>query len=884
MKYRLSVLAVLLILSVGFTWAQQDGRKTIKINQKWSFKKETEKTEQTINLPHTWNNLDALDEEPGFFRGLGIYNKTLHINNTEDRCFFLYFEGAATIAKVYCNDVLSGNHIGSYGSFAVDITSAVSKGANTIRVEVDNSYHENVPPLSADFTFMGGLYRNVFLVETGEIHFDMENHGANGVSIFMPTVTKGLAKLNIEERLFNHADKKKSVRVSHKLINSQSKQLGEVVAKQRWDNRDRVLQNGYELQVENPELWSPNEPSLYRLVSELKDTKTGEVYDRVVNTVGFRWFDYSAENGLSLNGEPIKLKGVNRTQDHSEVGIALPDEYHLNDLKMIKEAGFNSIRLGHYQQSPVVLEACNRLGFIVTCEVPLIDEITLSDEFSDNILNMLLDLVRRDVNHPSIMAWGLSNEILLRMPKGSKEEKNAYRDYLKNLLTNMDSLVEKEDPYRPSMSVMHLLYAMYKRAKIHNIGDIAAINLYPGWYSGTPDQMEKIARTMYDKAPEKPFFITEYGAGGDPRLRSDKPQPFDFSLEYQLAMHKHWYNTISTNDFMSGSFAWVFSDFASEKRGDSEPKINSKGLVSFDRIPKDVYYYYQAVLNEKPIVNIGIKNWRFHTGIEDVTNKSVCHKNVEIYSNLPQVEIIFNGQSQGLYPVESHTVSCQLAFINGVNTITALGKTKDGRIVTDRHQINFNLIPNNLKESHDHPIEIRVNAGSNCYFLDKEEKAVWLPGKTYSENGFGFIGGEHLITNQGRKNRIGTNYDIIGTDDDPLYQTQHISPDVFRADVPEGLYDVSIGLADLYKKGAKKLAYELAGEDKEQATLSLANNEFSLYINGELIFEDVNPRKQVGETTSLELTSQIYTTGGIEINFKTAQGISYVNTIKIIKK
>jgi len=884
MKYRLSVLAGLLVFSIGFTLAQSEGRKTIRINQGWSFMKEADKNEKTINLPHTWNNEDAMDEEPGFFRGIGIYKKTLVVNHTKGRRFFLYFEGTATIAKVYCNDILSGEHIGSYGSFAIDITSAVSKGANMIKVEVDNSYHENVPPLSADFTFMGGLYRNVFLVETGAIHFDIENHGANGVTVFTPSVTKELAKLNIEERLLNHTGKKKSVRVIHKLINSQSRLVGEITAKQRLDNQGGVIHKGCELQVENPELWSPNKPSLYRLVSELQDTKTGEIYDRVVNTVGFRWFDYSAEKGLSLNGESIKLKGVNRTQDHAEVGIALPDEYHLNDLKMIKEAGFNSIRLGHYQQSPIVLEACNRLGFIVTCEVPLIDEITLSDEFSDNILNMLLDLVRRDVNHPSIMGWGLSNEILLRMPKGSKEEKNAYRSYLKNLVTNMDSLVKKEDPYRPSMSVMHMLYAMYKRAKIHDIGDIAAINLYPGWYSGTPEQMEGIARTMYDKAPDKPFFITEYGAGADPRLRSDNPQPFDFSLEYQLAMHKHWYNTISSNDFIAGSFVWVYSDFASEKRGDSEPKINSKGLVSFDRMPKDVYYYYQAVLNEKAIINIGIKNWKYLSGIESNQSKGVCFRNVEIYSNLPEVELILNGQSQGFRQLDSNTAIWELPFRKGVNTITVLGKTKDGKVITDHHQIHFNLIPNNLKDSNEESIEIRVNAGSNCYYLDKEEKAVWLPGKSYTENGFGFIGGEHLITSQGRKNRIGTNYDIIGTDDDPLYQTQHISPEAFRADVPVGLYEISIGLADLYKKDSKKLAYELGGEDKEKASLPDVENVFSIRINGELIFKNINPRELAGEVTCLELSTKIYTDKGIIIQFDQQEGISYVNSIKIIKQ
>ncbi|TLX78115.1 glycoside hydrolase family 2 protein [Labilibacter sediminis] len=883
MKYRLLICASFLCLSIGAIIAQQSSNSTTNINNGWTFIKGSEKTEEVVNLPHTWNVLDSFDEEPGFFRGKGIYSKTIELNQVIGKRFFLYFEGAATVAKVYCNDQFCGDHIGAYGSFAIDISDAAKNGGNVIRVEVDNSYHEEIAPLSADFTFMGGINRNVNLIETGAVHFERLDHGSNGVTFIMPEVSEKLAEVKITSKISNTLSKRKNLIVTHRLIDAQ----GNVV--KTIDDRLKASEKKYQIEqnitVENPALWSPETPYLYKLVSEIINPKTDVVYDRVINNVGFRWYEYTAEVGLKLNGKNIKLKGINKFSDYAGLGTAVPDEYHWHDLKLIKEAGFNSIRLGHFQRSPVVLDACDKLGFIVTCEVPLIDEITLTEEFSSNMINMLYDLVRRDINHPSIWGWGLSNEILLRMPKHlSKDEKNDYRTYLRNLLLQMDSIVKKEDPYRPTMSVMHLFYALYKRAKIHNIGDIAAINLYPGWYSGTPDQMEGIARTTYEKNTAKPFLITEYGAGADPRLRSDDPHPFDFSLEYQVDVHKQWYKTIRDNDFITGSYVWLLSDFGSEKRGDSEPKINSKGLVSFDRIPKDAYYYYQAALSEKPIVAIASKNWSYGSGIEDAELNEVCSRKFEVFSNLNEVELFINGETLGKCKVENNTATWKAPFRNGKNSICAIGLTKEGKQIADSHEVDFNIVPGNLTAANGKNIEIRVNAGSNCYFWDKDEKAVWLPNQEYFENGFGFVGGQNLITKLGRPGRIGTNYNILGTNKDPLFQTQHVSPQAFKADVPAGIYAISIGLSDLFKKATEKLAYELAGEDSEKASLEDVENRFNIIINGKLVFENINPREMAGETSALELSTQIYTNGGIEILFEQQQGISFVNTIKIIKQ
>jgi len=883
MVQKIKILTGLLMFSMVLNIFQSRGQTKTTIDKNWTFMNEANADFQKVDLPHTWNKLDAFDEESGFYRGVGIYIKTVTLDKVDGRKFFLSFDGAATITKVYCNDQFCGEHIGNYGSFAVDISKAAIDGANQIRIEVDNSYHENVPPLSADFTFMGGLYRNVHLIETGKIHFDKLDHGSAGVKFYTPKVSSELGEVQIVSSLLNDFGKKKNIKIIHRLLDAE----GNLVSKT--SKSLKTSEGKYHLeqivQVKYPSLWSPDSPYLYQLVSEIQNTKTGEVYDRVINKLGFRWYDHTAEEGLRINGKYIKLKGINRTQDYAGLGIALPDEYHWNDLKMIKEAGFNSIRLGHYQQSPVVLDACDKLGFIVTCEVPLIDEITLSEEFSSNIINMTLDLVRRDVNHPSIWGWGLSNEILLRMPKkGTKDEKNAYRSYLRNLLTRMDSVVKKEDPYRPTMSVMHLMYAAYKRAKIHNIGDVVAVNLYPGWYSGTPDQMESYARNIYEKAPDKPFLITEYGAGADPRLRSDHPQAFDFSLEYQTEMHKQWYKTIRENDFIAGSFVWVFSDFASEKRGDSEPKINSKGLVSFDRIPKDVYYYYQAELSDQPIVAIASKNWAYGSGVEDAELNELCTRKLEVYSNLEEIELLINGESLGKRKVEDHSVVWEIPFRHGKNRISAIGKTANGKQIIDCHEVDFNIIPRKLKTAQSKEIEIRVNAGSNCYFLDKEEKAVWLPEQFYSENGFGFIDGERLVTKLGRPNRIGTNYDILGTNKDPLYQTQRISLSGFQADVPAGEYEITIGLADLYKKKQKKLAYELGGEESEKESLSDIENTFTIIVNGESVFRNICPRKLAGETSALQLNTTIYTEGGIAIQFEDEEGFSYVNSMKIIKQ
>lgn len=880
MNTRLTTLIVLFFFSILLSYANVDGRKSFKINQNWLFKKQIDKEVVQVDLPHTWNNIDAMDEEAGFFRGKGIYTKSISLDNINNKKFFLFFEGAATITKVYCNDHYCGEHIGSYGSFYIDITKTVKLGNNQIKVEVDNSFHKQVAPLSADFTFMGGLYRNVSLVETGGVCFNPMNHGANGVKILTPNVSDKSGELLITSDVLNSVGLKRNIVLQHHLYDNDGRLLKTITKKIGKSNIEDVTQK---IEVTTPNLWSPESPYLYQLVSEIKHKKSGVVYDRVVNNVGFRWYDYNPEEGLKLNGKYIKLKGINKFQDHADLGVALADEYHWQDLKVIKDAGFNSVRLGHFQRSPVVLDACDKLGLIVTCEVPLIDEITLTKEFRSNMINMLYDLVRRDVNHPSIWGWGLSNEILLRMPKKlSNKEKNEYRSFLRSLLIEMDSIVKQEDPYRPTMSVMHLFYALYKRAKIHNIGDIAAINLYPGWYSGSPDQMKGIAKATYEKNPNKPFLITEYGAGADIRLRSDDPIPFDFSLEYQVEVHKQWYQTIKENPFITGSYVWVLSDFNSEKRGDSEPHINSKGLLTYDRIPKDAYYYYKSALSESPVVAIGSKNWSYRVGIENKSEKNVCSQKVEVFSNQKEVELIVNGISLGKQKVNNNCVSWNVPFRDGKNSICALVETSKGQRIIDSHEVNFNLIPRNLKRSQ-RGLEIRVNAGSNCYFYDNSEKAVWLPNQEYYPNGFGFIGGENLTTKLGRPGRLGVNYDILGTNNDPLFQTQRISPTSFQADVPRGKYEITIGLADLFKKKQTKLAYELGGDKKEDVNTISQESRFSIKINGKTIFPEVCPRLVAGETKALILNTSVYTEDGIKIELVSHEGESYINTIKIIK-
>ena len=539
-------------------------RNQISLNNNWEFKTAEEKSYIRVNIPHTWNSKDASSEKSEYYRGDAKYKKTFELNKCETKKTFLFFEGANQETTLFVNGDSIGKHTGGYSSFAFDVSKSAKEGDNKIDVYITNKLNDDVLPLSMDFTFFGGIYRDVYLIVTNPIHFDVLNNGSNGVLISTPKVSEKTAELAIRTRLLNETGKNKKIALLHRIISSEGKTV-ETIAKNvvllAASGVNEICLSG---QVNSPELWSPASPAMYTVVSEIKDLETGNIIDQIVNPLGFRWFSMDPQKGFFLNGKYLKLTGVSKHQDSEGLGNAVSNDLLIKDLEMIKALGANCYRCSHYPPDPEVLAACDRLGILVIEEIPLVNSITESENFSKNCRQMLTEMITRDFNHPSIYAWGLSNEICI-MGKGriGSDRGNEYDQYLNKIISSLNSLAKSLDPFRFTTQCMHYKTDRYVSSGVIKIGDYIGANLYQGWYFGVADSLIASAKNIQNLSGNKPIMVSEYGAGADPRLRSDNPRRFDFSLEYQTQVHKAWLKSIQDNNFVAGSFVWNFADFSS---------------------------------------------------------------------------------------------------------------------------------------------------------------------------------------------------------------------------------------------------------------------------------------------------------------------------------
>ena len=563
------------------------------------------------------------------------------------------------------------------------------------------------------------------------------------------------------------------------------------------------------------------------------------------------------------------------------MGSAVSNDMLIRDLEMIKDMGANCYRSSHYPQDPSVLDACDRLGLLVLDEIPLVNSINESDEFFENSCNLMNEMITRDYNHPAIFSWGLSNEIgMMGRGRIGSEIGNEYDRVLNRLITSLDTIAKSLDPGRLTMQSVHYKTKRYESSGVLRIGDFIGANLYMGWYISEPDSLVVTASAIQNLSGDKPIVISEYGAGADLRLRTENPRRYDFTLDYQTQVHKTWLKSFLENDFVSASFVWNFADFCSPYRGDAMPFYNSKGLVAADRTPKDVFYFYKAALSKKPTINIAMKSWYYHSGIE--STPGACIKKLEVFTNTKDAELFINGKSLGKKVVEEYSVEWNVPLKNGQNLIEVSGTGDNGTTVRDFHNVEFNLIPSHLELMRPGDV-IRINAGSSAYFLDEEEKAVWIPDTKYTPGGFGFIGGMFLVNKNNRVDyREGVSQNIEATNKDPLYQTQRIATDFFKADVPAGQYEVTFCMADLAVR-ADRLVYELGANDDITHSNISDNYEFDIYINGHSVAEKLNPRELAGKLTAFEFSTLVYSEGGLNIEFKSNGGTSCVNAIKIFK-
>lgn len=624
-------------------------RKIILLDQNWTFYKNPDSTQgEEVSLPHTWNAVDGQDGGNDYYRGTCKYE--CHFSRPEletDGKAYLEFDGAAMTADVVINGTKAVHHEGGYGAFRADITQYL-KDENKLEVYVDNSDNTKVYPQKADFTFYGGLYRMVKLVTVSKNHFELDYAGGTGIKV-TPEVTltdaaakKADAKVTVELWMVGDAE---AVTVT---IDGQQKET--------------PVENGYAKAVfdlANVHLWDGvDDPYLYTAKAELSDG------DIVETTFGCRSFSIDPQKGFFLNGRSYPLRGVSRHQDRAGAGNALTHEMHREDMEIIKELGANTIRLAHYQHAQEFYDLCDENGMIVWAEIPYIT-MHMSDG-TENTLSQMRELVVQNYNHPSIVCWGLSNEITAA---------SAVNEELLENHRKLNDLCHALDMTRPT--VMADVFMLETDSPMLEIPDMNSYNLYFGWYLGELEQNDSFFDAYHTTYPDRVIGLSEYGADANPAYHSANPERGDYTEEYQCIYHEHMAKMIEERPYLWATHVWNLFDFAADGRDEGgKHGVNQKGLVTIDRkLKKDAFYLYKAYWSKTPFVHVCGRRYVERT--EDVTE-------IKVYSNEQSVTLFVDG-------VERETSEGSKVFkfkvpITGTHKISAVSGTCEDEITVKKVQ------------------------------------------------------------------------------------------------------------------------------------------------------------------------------------------------------
>ena len=861
---------LLLLLFACFSLSAASGYERT-INDNWTFRKEGSTSTRKVTLPHTWNAEDAVDDEPGYWRGIGWYEKNLTINDDlTGRKVFVRFEGANQETDLYVNGVHAGNHKGGYTAFIFDVTDLVRHGENSFRIKVDNSHNEGIPPISADFTFFGGIYRDVSLLFLPENHISVEHFASSGVYITTPEVSATQARVHIETRLsLPNPDKK--MYLEQVILAPDGKEVAKVSQCMRKPAENPVVQT--DASVPEPVIWDVDSPQLYTVITRLLDKKGGEI-DTRRSTFGIRTFRFDPDKGFFLNGRHLKLIGTNRHQDYAGRGNALPDEMHLRDIRLLKEMGGNFLRIAHYPQDHLISDECDRLGILSCVEIPIINRIGYADDFTANCVRMAQEMVCQNFNHPSMVAWAYMNEVLLRDTPWKQDgyKMEEYLRMVRDCASSIDCAIRDADSSRPTLIPFDSNRKRYKESGVWELPDIIGFNLYYGWYHSTFDRLAPILDEIHGMFPGKSIFITEYGADGDSRLHSFDTERFDYTSEYSLLFHKHYIPVILEKEFVSGATVWNINDFHSEGRAFAVPHFNLKGLTTTDRTPKDSYWLYRANFGKAPFVRIGGGSWTIRGG---QASDGVCIQPVDVFSTAKEVRLSLNGRELGQKAVSNGFATFNVPFVNGENVLEA--SSSDG--ARDLRRVDFRLVPEDMSEFR----EISVMLGSRRYFEDKAGGTVWIPEQEYRPGSWGYVGGDRMCQRRSSGYYPAFEADIALTAQDPVFQTQRAGLSAFKADVPDGMYYVYLYFADLTGPlNGKPMPYNLGND---ALTADVTERVFSVMINGNTVLKDLDIAGEYGFNTAVIQRFPVEVDGGkgLSVDFVPSKGLPVLNAIRIIR-
>lgn len=881
----------ILLFVVG--WAQAQQRVVYTINDGWKFTKGSpfeaqlagcdDSSWETVNIPHTWNNKDADDETPGFYRGPAWYRKQLFVDKSQEgRQAVIYFEGANQEVRFYLNGQFVGEHKGGYTRFCFDITSHLRYGQeNLFAIYVNNVYNPNIPPLSADFTFFGGIYRDVYLQFMNPVHIATNDYASSGVYIRTPEVNNSAASVEITTLLTNNTLQPAEIRVENVICDADGKEVKKTHAEIKLASGETKTDISKKIKIDSPRLWDIDDPYRYMVYTRILDNKKGTLLDEVVNPLGLRWFKFDSEKGFFLNGKWRKLIGTARHQDYFQKGNALRDELHVQDVLLLKEMGGNFLRVSHYPQDPVIMEMCDKLGIVTSVEIPVVNAVTETEEFLQNSVEMAKEMVRQDFNRPSVMIWGYMNEIFLRRPYTEGKQLEDYYRFTEKVARALEATIREEDPSRYTMMAYHNMPQYYEDAHLTEIPMIQGWNLYQGWYEPDINEFQRLLDRAHKVYKGKVLMVTEYGPGVDPGLHSYQPERFDFSQEYGLVYHKHYLREMMKRPFIAGSSLWNLNDFYSESRVDAVPHVNNKGVVGLDREKKDVYWFYKTALSRRPILVIGNREWKSRGGVVNTAQKE-CIQSVPVFSNAEEVELFVNNKSLGKKKVEDNYALFDVPFVGGENLLKAVAVAGDSKL-RDMLRIQFQLVGSQLKDEAIPFTEINVMLGSPRYFEDRTANVVWIPEQEYKPGSWGFVGGTSYRRKTGFGSMLGSDIDIHGTDMNPIFQTQRVGIKSFKADVPNGEYSVYLYWAELESdKEREALVYNL-GADSEQTFAG--NRSFGVSMNGTTVLDDFNIARDYGYARAVikKFVVTVKDGKGLSVDFHKKEGEPILNAIRIYR-
>ena len=881
----------ILLFIVG--WAQAQQRVVYTINDGWKFTKGSpfeaqltgcdDSSWETVNIPHTWNDKDADDETPGFYRGPVWYRKQLFIDKSQEgRRAVIYFEGANQEVRFYLNGQFVGEHKGGYTRFCFDITSHLRYGQeNLFTIYVNNVYNPNIPPLSADFTFFGGIYRDVYLQFMNPVHIATNDYASSGVYIRTPEVNNSAASVEITTLLTNDMPQATEIRVENIICDADGKEVKKTQAEVKLAAGETKTDISKKIKIDSPRLWDIDDPYRYMVYTRILDKRKGTLLDEVVNPLGLRWFKFDSEKGFFLNGKGRKLIGTARHQDYFQKGNALRDELHVQDVLLLKEMGGNYLRVSHYPQDPVIMEMCDKLGIVTSVEIPVVNAVTETEEFLHNSVEMAKEMVRQDFNRPSVMIWGYMNEIFLRRPYTEGKQLEDYYRFTEKVARALEATIREEDPSRYTMMAYHNMPQYYEDAHLTEIPMIQGWNLYQGWYEPDINEFQRLLDRAHKVYKGKVLMVTEYGPGVDPRVHSYQPERFDFSQEYGLVYHKHYLNEMMKRPFIAGSSLWNLNDFYSESRVDAVPHVNNKGVVGLNREKKDVYWFYKTALSRRPILVIGNREWKSRGGVVNTAQKE-CIQSVPVFSNAEEVELFVNNKSLGKKKIEDNYALFDVPFVGGENLLEAVAVTGDNKL-RDMLRIQFQLVGSQLKDEAVPFTEINVMLGSPRYFEDRAANVAWIPEQEYKPGSWGFIGGTSYRRQTGFGTMLGSDIDIHGTDMNPIFQTQRVGIKSFKADVPNGEYSVYLHWAELESdKEREALVYNL-GADSEQTFAG--NRSFGISINGTTVSDDFNVARDYGYARAVikKFVITVKDGKGVSVDFHKKEGEPILNAIRIYR-